>query len=97
MNIIQWNIRSYTANFEDLKILLNQTGNPKCVCLQETRHGTAPLYPPSNYISIQSYKNRDDDSERGVAILINKNTNYTRLPLTTSNKVESAGVFFKQA
>ena len=92
MNILQWNIRSYSSNFEDLKILLNEVGGPNCVCLQETRNNTLHLYPPSNYVSIQPQKNRDDDSERGVAILINKKTNYTRLQLTTSDKVEAVAV-----
>ena len=80
MRVIQWNIRSYFSNFEELKLLINDANAPDCICLQETRHGYGPtaLHPPSRYVALQSQKNRDDESERGVAILLNRKINFHR-------------------
>ena len=75
MDIIQWNITSMNTNFSELKLLINEI-NPKCICLQETRHGTRIMKPPSNYSILQSEIKCDDDHERGTAILIRKDTNF---------------------
>ena len=92
MNIIQWNITSYRTNFPELKILIRQE-NPICICLQETRHGDRILNPPSKYNIIQSPKKRDDDHERGVAILIRKNINYQNVQLTTNLQAVAARIW----
>ena len=36
MSILQWNIRGYSGNLPDLKLLISDY-NPVCVCLQETK------------------------------------------------------------
>ena len=88
MKLIHWNITSYTNNFEELKLVINEN-NPDCVCLQETRHGTRSLKAPGGYYAIQSRKVRDNDSERGVALLIKKTINFTPITLVTGQKVEA--------
>ena len=69
--------------FNELKILI-QENNPTCNCLQQTRHGDKILKPPSGYKIIQSPKKRDDDQERGVAVLIRNSINYKNIPLNTN-------------
>ena len=90
MKVIHWNMGSYFANFEELKILINESNNPECLCLQETRHtNPTTIYPPSGYSVIPSRKARDDESERGVALLINKTVNFEPFPLTLPEKIEA--------
>ena len=48
-DIMQWNIRGYRGNFEDLKAVLMRNKGPACVCLQETFHGDRTPLPPSRY------------------------------------------------
>ena len=88
-DIVQWNLTSYRAQFEELKVLLKENNAPACICLQETRHGDSRLYPPSQYTSIYSAKQRNDDHERGVAILINKKINYKEINLQTPDNIEA--------
>ena len=89
MKIIQWNMTSYHANFEELKLLIHEMGNPSCLCLQETRHGDRTLRAPSGYKIIQSQYRRDDDHERGVALLINENIHFERIPLIISGNLDA--------
>ena len=89
MNIVQWNMTSYQANFEELKLLIRETNNPACICLQETRHGERILRPPSGYSIIQLGKRREDECERGVALLINKEIDFKPIALRISRNVEA--------
>ena len=83
MNILQWNLTSFNTNFNELKILIKEN-EPACICLQETRHGDKILKPPSGYQIKQSPKKRDDDHDRGVAILVRNNINSKEISLNTS-------------
>ena len=47
-SIIQWNIRGYRANFEEIKTFIRDY-RPVSICLQETFHGDRPPFPPSGY------------------------------------------------
>ena len=89
ISIVHWNITSYYTNFEELKLLITENSYPECICLQETRHGVRLLRPPSKYNLIQSTKRRDNDSERGVALLINKKINYEEIQLNLNGNVEA--------
>ena len=89
MKIVQWNMTSYQTNFEELKLLIHEMGNPSCLCLQETRHGDRTLRAPSGYKIIQSQYRRDDDHERGVALLLNENVHFERIPLRLSGNIEA--------
>ena len=87
--IIQWNMASYYSNFEELKVLIRDQCNPQVFCLQETRHGTKTILPPSGYNCIQSHPINNEPSARGVCLLINKSINYKTLPLKISGNVEA--------
>ena len=80
---------SYRSNFEELKLLIHETDNPTCLCLQETRHGDRKLNPPSGYEIIQSESRRTDDHERGVALLISKNVHYVPIQLRLTDNIEA--------
>ena len=92
MQIIQWNITSMNTNFSELKVLIKET-NPTCLCLQETRHGSKILTPPSNYNIVQSKKKRDDDHERGTVILVRKDTNYEEITLNSPLQVAAVKIW----
>ena len=95
MKIFQWNITSYTAQFEELKNII-QVNNPDCLCLQETRQGSRQLYPPSGY---HIFHTRDDQNgqqsndgmpqKRGVALLIDKKMNFRKVNLSLPNNIEA--------
>ena len=89
ISIVHWNITSYYSNFEELKLLITENNCPACIFLQETRHGDRLLRPPSKYNLIQSIKRRDNDSERGVALLINKKISYEELQLNLNSNIEA--------
>ena len=92
MNFLQWNITSFKTNFTELKLLLKNY-TPVCVCLQETRHGDSKLYPPSRYNIMQSPRKREDDHERGVALLIRPDVNFKNVPLNTNLQAVAARVW----
>ena len=89
IDIIQWNITSYRAQFEELKILIRDNYAPACICLQETRFVNDRIKPPSQYKILQPTKNRNDDHERGVALLINKKTHHKEISLDTPKTIEA--------
>ena len=80
---------SYYSNFEELTKLISDHRDPACLCLQETRHGDKTLRPPSRYKIYQSNKRRDDNHERGVALLVNNRIHSERIPLALGNNVEA--------
>ena len=89
-NIIQWNIQALNTHFSDLKILLNRY-NPSCVCLQETLIRNR-IFPPSGYNIITSNPTRDDDHERGTAILIKNDIFHQPINLNTNLQAAAAKV-----
>lgn len=87
--VIHWNMTSYYSNFEELTKLISDHSDPACLCLQETRHGDKTLRPPSRYKIYQSNKRRDDNHERGVALLVNNKIHSERIPLALGDNVEA--------
>ena len=89
MKIIHWNIASYYSNFEELRKLIHDENNPTCICLQETRHISRKMYPPSRYKLYSSPNQRSDGHERGVALLVDVNTHSEHLNINTSDNIEA--------
>ena len=95
MKVLQWNMTSYTTQFDELKILI-EDHVPDCICLQETRHANKTIpYCPSGYKFLQPPISRRPDSDdedaayRGVALLYNKNVNIKKLDLNLPNNIEA--------
>ena len=88
--ILQWNIRGYYGNFEDLKLLLRNSGYPSCVCLQETLLGDKKPYPPSNYfIYSKNHNGSQNVSPRGIAILIDKKVPHTVIDINSDLEAQA--------
>ena len=66
---------------------------PACVCLQETRHHGKTIRPPSGYNIITSVRVRDDDHDRGTALLIHQSINYDQIPLRTTLQATAAKIY----
>lgn len=90
-SLLQWNLTSYRTKFSELKLLLRDY-SPACVCLQETRLRDYPASPPSDYCIFQSDVTRDDDHERGSAILVHKTLHSKPLHLNTALQAVAARV-----
>ena len=90
--IIQWNMQSYFTKFSELKTILNKY-KPKILCLQETMIRNRNANPPSQYQILTSTPHRNDNHERGAAILINKNINYEPIPLTSQLQAVAAKIY----
>lgn len=93
--IIQWNLQVYRTKFHELKIILKEI-NPCCVCLQETMLGDYQGKPPSGYNIEQSNRARDDNHERGAAILINKKIHYERIIINTRLQALAVKIFLNK-
>ena len=96
--IVHWNIRGYVGNFEDLKILIRNSGSPACVCLQETLLGDKKAYPPSRYYIYQRNQNNPNGNvlPRGIALLINKKVPHTILNLNTTLEAQAVKLFLNK-
>ena len=95
MKIVQWNLTSYSPQFEELKNLI-QENSPSCLCLQETRHNTKTLHPPSGYniiLSPPKIPNNQNPStpvnNRGVALLVSKTVHYRTLNINVPDSIEA--------
>lgn len=80
---LQWNCRSYYANFEKLVCLIGEC-TPKCICLQELRLCSKNLFPPSAYDTVIVSTEKGDNGRGGAAILLHKSVPHTPIPLRTT-------------
>ena len=91
MKIVQWNIRGYYGNIEDLKLLIKVSGFPSVVCLQETLIGDKNAYPPSRYFIYPSNRHNPESnrSPRGIATLIHKKIPHSIANITTNLEAQA--------
>ena len=89
---MQWNLQSYFTQFEELKLILKEY-QPACITLQETLHKNRNMLPPSGYHIIKSDPKRDDNHDRGAAILINRRIFYQPIQINTDLQVAAARVY----
>ena len=92
MSILQWNMQIYRTKFVDLKVILNEYA-PACMCLQETMIGNKIAHPPSGYLIQTSVPKRQDDHERGTAILVSKQNHYEPLSINTNLQATAIRIF----
>jgi len=91
-SIIQWNIQPLRSNFSELKIVLNRY-HPACVCLQEILSNNRRIPPPSGYRILLSPVTREDNHERGAAILIKNNIFYQEITINTNLQAIAAKIY----
>ena len=89
---MQWNLESYKTKFTNLKCILHKF-QPTCVALQETLHKGRQVKPPSQYKIITSEITRQDNHERGTALLIHNSYNNDELQLNTRLQVCAAKLY----
>ena len=83
MTVLQWNIRSLTANTAELSLLLGQLG-PSVVCLQETKLAENTKYsPPKNYKAYNKIHTDNLIASGGSTILVKNCTLQRAIPLHT--------------
>ena len=80
---IQWNLRGYRSRYLDLQNLL-QDLQPVCVSLQETMLGDHIPNSPRNYLIETFSPTPHPVPGNGLAILIRKDSGYTKLALNTT-------------
>ena len=88
---MQWNCKGLRTRSEDLKLLLN-TYNPGVVCLQETKLGNSAYNPGLNF-DIHSL-NPGDDPHGGVALIVNRVIQHSRIPLISNLQAIAIKVCF---
>jgi len=95
-SILQWNLQSYRSKFSELKVILNEV-HPICVCLQETMIRNREVFPPSQYNIFTSDITRQDNHERGAAILVNKSVKHDDLQLRTTLQAKAVRIHLKKS
>ena len=89
-SIIQWNLRGFQANFEELA-LLSRRYKPAVVGLQET-FLTSSKTPSFSGFSILTKNSPNDRATGGVALLINKSYLFSEVHLNTPLQAVAARV-----
>ena len=88
LKILQWNIRGYINNYNELLLVIS-THKPQIIALQETHINEKRNIPiPLNYTLIQ--KNRQTNSYGGVGILVQSSIQHDKLDF--DNNIEIVGI-----
>lgn len=84
MAILQWNIRGFRSNFEELKLLLNKYNN-KIACLQEIKLKNTDNCTLRGFnIYKQCFTASNDTATGGVAILVRQDVPHQEVTLDTT-------------
>ena len=88
-SILQWNCRGLASNRDSLEYLMSQH-NPSVIALQETQTLDHRVY---NFKNFKSFTNLNyNTAAGGTALLINRNTLHSELPLNTTIEAVAARV-----
>ena len=82
-NILQWNCRSIKANFEELKLLINEK-KPVAVCLQETFLKGSDKFSLKYHYSYLKNCSGNDRASGGVAVIVNNSAPHHSVKLNTT-------------
>ena len=96
MRIVQWNIRGYYGNFEDLKLMLKDSQFPACVCLQETLINSRKPFPPSRYYIYSHQPAQPLRPPRGIAMLINKKVPHSIININSNLEIQAIKVHLRK-
>ena len=92
MSIIQWNIRGFAANREQVRILFKEH-NIAAMCLQETKLGDVTPNIGSNFIFHRSPPLRGVRAHGGIGIIVNKSVNHQIVQLNTALQACAIQIF----
>ena len=82
-NILQWNGRNIKANFEELKLLINEK-KPVAVCLQETFLKDSDKFSLKYHSSFLKNCSGNDRASGGVAVIVNNSAPHHSVKLNTT-------------
>ena len=82
MSFIQWNIRGFAANREQVPVLFKEH-NAAAICLQETKLGDSSPKISSNYIFHRSPPLTGIRAHGGTGIIVHKSVNHRIVQLNT--------------
>ena len=82
MSLIQWNLRGYSANREQVRVLFKEQ-NIAAMCLQETKLGDATPNIGANYVFHRSPPLIGICAQGGTAIIVHKSVNHRIVQLNT--------------
>ena len=90
-NILQWNCRGFSANVEELSILIDKY-KPVALCLQETFLADTSKVSLKNHSIYHSNLNGGDRARGGVAIVVNKSVPQRTINVNTSLQATAVSI-----
>ena len=82
MSFIQWNIRGFNANREQVKVLFRDH-DISAFCIQETKFGNRPVNFGLNYSIYKSDPLLNARAQGGTCIIVRKSINQKSIPLNS--------------
>ena len=94
MSILQWNIRGYSGNLPDLKLLISEY-NPVCVCLQETKLKYQSGRVLRGYSFVES-PNKYNGDPSNTAILVRNDVPFKDLNFRSEIRFTAVQIFCRK-
>ena len=82
MSLLQWNIRSFSANQEQVRILF-QENNVSAICLQETKLGELTPNIGHNFLFYRSAPFIGERAQGGTGIIVHRSVNHRALQINS--------------
>ena len=92
MSIIQWNLRGFAANREQVRVLFKEH-NASAICLQETKLGNQSPNVGSNFIFYRSPPLVGARAQGGTGIMVHKSVNHRLVQLNTILQAYAVQIF----
>ena len=92
MSLVQWNIRGFSSNREQVRALFNEQ-YVSAVCLQETKIGVSTPNVGSNFVLYRSPPMIGVRAQGGTAIMIRKSVNHKVIQLLTELQACAVQIF----
>ena len=82
-NILQWNCRGFSANFEEISVLIDKY-KPVALCLQEAFLSNTSRVSCKHHSIYQSNFNGCDRARGGVAVVVSDSVPHRQININTS-------------
>ena len=92
MSIIQWNLRGFAGNREQVRVLFKEH-NASAICLQETKLGNQSPNVGSNFIFYRSPPLVGARAQGGTGIMVHKSVNHRLVQLNTILQAYAVQIF----
>ena len=92
MSIIQWNMRGFLANREQIRVLFKEQ-NIAAMCLQETKLGNQSPNIGASYAFYRSSPLIGVRAQGGTGIVVHKSVNHRTVQLNTVLQATAVQIF----